>query len=114
MEYYRRPDDAIGSIEIVFGDVEVYKCTYRPSLNFTPIRAAYDTLVRWDSSPLLRECTRWIRKHGDDPLGVQHYAIFFDLGPYYEVVCRRVDCSIDGRLVFAANEPQGYKHRYGG
>jgi hypothetical protein len=82
-------------ISLLFENVEAFKCTYLASLSSVDkdLRMdAYGTLINTKSSNWLENVSKSCSKYcqtAQMPLKVlQHLAICFDDGPYYEFICQ--------------------------
>jgi len=78
-------------LSLLFGGVEVYKCTYLSSLTADMIEAAYGKLVSIKNSALLAEVNSRYREYcgtrARQPENLRHLMICFDDGPCYEFIC---------------------------
>ncbi|MFO1114440.1 MAG: hypothetical protein U1E28_02050 [Beijerinckiaceae bacterium] len=76
---------------LLFDGVEAYKCTYLAALNVEMINATYGKLVdlgetEW-LSEIVKVSTVYYTKSKKTPPSLKHFAICFDDGPCFEIVC---------------------------
>jgi hypothetical protein len=88
-------DNENGDLQLVFEQVEAYKCTYLFALT-REMNAAYDKLVDFGETSWLVEVRNRMLEHGEglsSPSGppdqLQHLMFTFDDGPCYEFLCQK-------------------------
>lgn len=92
------------TLELIFNRVEVYKCSYFSSCTADQIASAYDRVIAFDDSDLLRGAVKAMSAGAHEVVDIRHFAIFFDDGPYYEFICRGFSIVEDGHLVPLAGD----------
>lgn len=84
-------DDQIVQKELLFQDVEIFKCTHLMSLNPDMSRLAYGKIIQLDSSLMLQASLDAYQLKGNFDVHLVHLMICFDDGPCYEFICRSVE-----------------------
>gem|GEM_PF-2110148 len=77
-----------------FEEVGAHKCTYLPALKAIPTSLcteAYGKIVKLDNSSWLSEVSasydKYYKSMPKKPKALMHLVIFFDDGPFYEIIC---------------------------
>lgn len=93
---FEQDDGTLRAIQLVFEDVEAFKCTHRFACTQEMIESAYERVVdlgETDSllkvkEPIIQFGLEALGKYKKNPATLRHVRVCFDGGPCYEFVCQ--------------------------